>query len=248
MQWCEDLELEPSRCLSRSRTANLRGRRKNIVLTHPVLAVWAGLSLDKQVIPEAELGPYIDDALNELEFLTGSADTEFGALRASLGYPDPWKLRYVEIGNEDNLNDGLASYTEYRFKAFYDAIKAKYPDMVVLASTVDMEFPGDAGGDYHLYDTPDNLTVRFDLFDQYSPDHPILLGEIAATEFNNGKGIDWDDKNFSLYPWWIATVSEAVFLLGAERNADKIIGTTYVWSLPPFNNWRFPPFGATADK
>ena len=56
-----------------------------------------------------------------------------------------------------------------------------------------------------------------------------MSGEIAATEFNNGGGgINWDDTNFSLYPWWIGSVSEAVFLLGAERNADKIIGTTYV--------------------
>jgi alpha-N-arabinofuranosidase len=57
-------------------------------------------------------------------------------------------------------------------------------------------------------------------------------GEIAATEYNNGVGIDWSDINFSLYPWWIGSVAEAVFLLGAERNADKIIGTTYVRPSP----------------
>lgn len=54
------------------------------------------------------------------------------------------------------------------------------------------------------------------------------IGEIAVTEFNNGVGINWNDTNFSLYPWWIGSVAEAVFLLGAERNADKIIGATYV--------------------
>jgi len=53
-------------------------------------------------------------------------------------------------------------------------------------------------------------------------------GEIAATEPNNGVGIDWSNTHFSLYPWWIGSVAEAVLLLGAERNADKIIGTTYV--------------------
>lgn len=56
----------------------------------------------------------------------------------------------------------------------------------------------------------------------------IPIGEIAATEYNNGVGIDWGNTHFSLYPWWIGSVAEAVFLLGAERNADKIIGTTYV--------------------
>lgn len=55
-----------------------------------------------------------------------------------------------------------------------------------------------------------------------------LQGEIAATEPNNGVGIDWSNTHFSLYPWWIGSVAEAVLLLGAERNADKIIGTTYV--------------------
>jgi hypothetical protein len=56
-------------------------------------------------------------------------------------------------------------------------------------------------------------------------------GEIAATEYNNGVGIDWSNTHFSLYPWWLGSVAEAVFLLGAERNADKIIGTTYVSSV-----------------
>jgi alpha-N-arabinofuranosidase len=55
-----------------------------------------------------------------------------------------------------------------------------------------------------------------------------ITGEIAATEYNNGVGIDWGNTHFSLYPWWLGSVAEAVFLLGAERNADKIIGTTYV--------------------
>lgn len=55
-----------------------------------------------------------------------------------------------------------------------------------------------------------------------------MTGEIAATEYNNGVGIDWSDIDFSLYPWWQGSVSEAVFMIGAERNADKIIGITYV--------------------
>jgi alpha-N-arabinofuranosidase len=209
-----------------------------------VLAVWAGLALNGEVVPEAELDFYVQDALNEIEFLTGSVDTEYGALRAKIGHPKPWKIRYVEVGNEDNLSNGLSSYRAYRFSAFYNAITAKYPDIQVLASTIDMTIPGTAGGDYHLYDVPDNFVTKFDMFDSYSPDHPILLGklsdgtamgqanmrqgEIAATEPNNGGGIDWSNTHFSLYPWWIGSVAEAVFLLGAERNADKVIGTTYV--------------------
>jgi alpha-N-arabinofuranosidase len=187
--------------------------------------------LNGDLVPEADLDIYVQDALNEIEFLTGSVDTKYGALRAKVGHPDPWTIRYVEVGNEDNLNSGLSSYKSYRFPAFYKAISEKYPDIQVLASTVDMTIPGTAGGDYHLYDIPDNFITKFDMFDSYSPEHPILLGEIAATETNNGVGIDWSNTYFSLYPWWIGSVAEAVFLLGAERNADKVIGTTYVSNL-----------------
>ncbi|KAI9935036.1 hypothetical protein ASPWEDRAFT_44615 [Aspergillus wentii DTO 134E9] len=217
MEWCDDLEVEP------------------------ILAVWAGLALNGDVVPEADLEPYIQDALDEIEFLTGAEDTEHGALRASLGYPTPWTIKYVEVGNEDNLNNGLESYKSYRFQAFYDAIKKKYPDITVLASTIDMTLPGVAGGDYHLYDEPDNFVTKFNFFDQYTDEHPILLGEIAATQFNDGGEINWDDKNFSLYPWWIGTISEAVFLMGAERNADKILGTTYAPFLMNLDSYQWSP-------
>ncbi|KAJ5307027.1 hypothetical protein N7508_006042 [Penicillium antarcticum] len=228
MEWCDDLGMEP------------------------ILAVWAGLALNGDLVPEADLDFYIQDALNEIEFLTGSVDTKYGALRAKIGHPEPWKIRYVEVGNEDNLNSGLSSYKAYRFPAFYKAISEKYPDIQVLASTVDMTIPGTAGGDYHLYDIPDNFITKFDIFDNYSPEHPILLGEIAATETNNGVGIDWSNTNFSLYPWWIGTVAEAVFMLGAERNADKIIGTTYAPFLMNLDAYQWSPtilsFNANPDE
>jgi alpha-N-arabinofuranosidase len=216
MEWCDDLGIEP------------------------ILAVWAGLALNGDVVPEDELHVYVQDALDELEFLTGSVDTKYGALRASVGHPEPWAIRYVEVGNEDNLSNGMASYASYRFKAFYDAIKAKYPDITVLASTIDMTLPGDAGGDYHLYDIPDNFVTRFGFFDNMSEDHPILLGEIAAVQYN-GAEIDWSNRHFSLYPWWIGSVAEAVFLLGAERNANKIIGTTYAPMLVNLDNYQWSP-------
>ncbi|CAG7927753.1 unnamed protein product [Penicillium olsonii] len=218
MEWCDDLNMEP------------------------ILGVWAGLALNGDVVPESELDFYVQDALNEIEFLTGSVDTEYGALRAKVGHPEPWKIKYVEVGNEDNLSNGLESYKAYRFEAFYKGIKAKYPDIQVLASTIDMTIPEGAGGDWHLYDTPDNFITKFNMFDNYSKDHPILLGEIAATEPNNGgAGIDWSNTHFSLYPWWIGTVSEAVLLLGAERNADKIIGTTYAPFLMNLDSYQWSP-------
>nr|AGW24288.1 arabinofuranosidase [Penicillium oxalicum] len=204
MEWCDDLNMGP------------------------ILAVWGGFALNGGAVPEAEIGFYVQDALDELELLTGSTDTKYGALRAKYGHPEPWKIRFVEVGNEDNLNGGLDTYLSYRFSAFYDAITAKYPEIQVVASTINMTLPGTAGGDYHTYDIPDNFVSNFGKFDNYTREHPILLGEIAVTEFNNEeKGINWTDKHFTLYPFWLGSVAEAVFLLGAERNADLIIGTTY---------------------
>jgi alpha-N-arabinofuranosidase len=70
----------------------------------------------------------------------------------------------------------LDSYIAYRFDAFYDAITEKYPNIQVLASTIDLTLPGSAGGDFHLYDIPDNFVASFNQFDQYTDEHPILLG------------------------------------------------------------------------
>lgn len=55
------------------------------------------------VIPEADIGIYVQDALNELEFIMGDVSTEYGALRVSLGYPKPWKINYVEVGSSDSI-------------------------------------------------------------------------------------------------------------------------------------------------
>lgn len=93
--WCQDLELEP------------------------ILAVWSGEYLDGTIISEADLAPYVQTALDELEFLMGDASTTFGSQRIALGYTEPFPIKFVEIGNEDNLNDGEASYIAYRFNAFY---------------------------------------------------------------------------------------------------------------------------------
>jgi len=84
----------------------------------PVLGVWDGLTLGGTVISNiTELQPYIDDVMNELEYLMGDTSTTFGAMRAADGQEEPFTLQAVEIGNEDFLNDGTASYAA-RLTAF----------------------------------------------------------------------------------------------------------------------------------
>lgn len=119
MHWCDDLGMDPSTF----KVASIETQK----LTSPsVLAVWGGYYLDHTVLSNASLQYYVQDALDELEFLMGPVDSEYGALRAKLGYPEPWTIKYVEVGNEDNLGDGGDSYASYRFSDFYYAIHAKY--------------------------------------------------------------------------------------------------------------------------
>lgn len=160
MLWCQDLELEP------------------------VLGVFAGYWLDETAAPEDELQQYVDSALDELEFLMGDSSTAWGAYRISLGYPEPFTIKFVEVGNEDGLSDtGLDTYRGYRLGAFYDAIKAAYPDIQIFSSNTDWIY-GDSGQDYHEYTLPDYFVGQFDFFDNFanSTGHPIMVGEFAAVQ------------------------------------------------------------------
>lgn len=122
------------------------------------------------------MSTHVQDTLNQLEFITGPVTTPFGALRASLGYPKPRKIKYVEIGNEDNIYGGLPSYISYRFQAYYGAITAKFPEITVMASTVALVLPAKAVGDYHQYSYPDQLVKQFSYFDLNNTKHTALNG------------------------------------------------------------------------
>ena len=109
LEWCEDLKMEP------------------------VLAVYAGYSLAQEhVDPGPALEPYVQDALDEIEYVTGGVDTKWGAERVKNGHKAPFPLQYIEVGNEDEF-DRSGSY-DGRFAQFYKAIKAKYPDLQIIAT------------------------------------------------------------------------------------------------------------------
>ncbi len=162
-------------------------------------------------------------------------------------------MKYVEIGNEDWLAGrptAYDSYKEYRFQMFLDAFNKKYPKIQVIASPSvfdGMVIPAPAAGDSHSYLTPDGFVQSFGMFDQLTKGNLTLigkttrclhrssvirvcvsdcpLGEYAAVHPNGG--IDWDGP-LQPWPWWGGAVSEAIFLIGAERNSDRVIGATYV--------------------
>jgi alpha-N-arabinofuranosidase len=109
LEWCEDLKIEP------------------------LLAVYAGYVLHGDHTDAGPLlKPYVQDALDEIEYVTGDVSTYWGAKRAQDGHPEPFKLSYIEIGNEDGF-DRSGSY-DGRFAQFSDAIKAKYPQLHCIAT------------------------------------------------------------------------------------------------------------------
>lgn len=195
-----------------------------------MLGVYDGLALNGGVVSEADLQPFIDDALNELEFICGPATSTWGAKRAALGRTEPFDLKYVEVGNEDWLaggTNGWNTYKQYRFPMFQKAILAKYPKMTIVASGSTSNgytnIPQPALGDYHPYLTPDAMVDDFNRFDNEKIGH--IVGEMAAVHPNGGTG--WSGPVRTV-PWWIGSVGEAVSMIGYERNADRVKGTFYV--------------------
>jgi alpha-L-arabinofuranosidase len=202
--------------------------------------MYLGSDADHILSAEA-LAPWVDDTLNELEFILGPVSTPYGALRASLGYPEPWALKYVEIGNEDNLyTNGSSTYAAYRFSMFYNAITTAYPDLKIISSTGDYTAVGGSGEtatwtDFHTYSRPDTLVSMFDKFDHASREYKTLIGEYAIVQENlDGQlaGVNWDLPKFP-QPVWIGAVSEAIWSIGAERNSDAVVGMSYA---PGFQN------------
>ncbi|KAH8157393.1 hypothetical protein CIB48_g10846, partial [Xylaria polymorpha] len=192
-----------------------------------ILAVYAGLSLNGDIISQDQLQPFIDDALDQIEFIRGPPDSKWGAVRAQLGHPDPWELKYVEVGNEDWLAGapaGWNTYKDYRFPMFLNAINKAYPDIQVFSSGSSFDgydIPSPAGGDYHSYTEPDTWVGDFAKFDKV--ERPHIIGEMASTFPNGGTG--WGSGVLRPFPWWGGSVGEAVALISYERNADRVLGT-----------------------
>ncbi|KAI1737781.1 alpha-N-arabinofuranosidase A [Xylaria scruposa] len=207
-----------------------------------ILGVYAGLSLNGDVTPKDQLQPFIDDALDQIEFIRGPPDSKWGAVRASLGHPQPWKLEYVEVGNEDWLAgapEGWDTYKDYRFPMFLEAINREYPDIRVISSGSVYDgynnIPSPGAGDYHLYTEPDTWVADFGKFDNIETPH--IIGEMASTFPNGGTG--WDSGVLRPFPWWGGAVGEAVALISYERNADRVFGALFAPILRNMNRWQW---------
>ena len=189
LDWCEDLKMMP------------------------VLAVYAGYSLEQEhVNPGPDLEPYVEDALDELEYVTGGTDTKWGAERAKDGHPEPFKLTYVEIGNEDQF-DRSESY-EGRYAQFYKAIKAKYPDLQLIATMPLKNMKPDVQDDHYYVRATQNFkdATHYDKADRSGP--KIFVGE-------------WATREGAPTPNMGAALGDAAWMTGLERNSDLIVMASY---------------------
>jgi len=189
LQWCEDLHMEP------------------------VLGIYAGYSLGGQVVkPGPELDKYVQEGLEEIEYVTGGPDTKWGAERARNGHPAPFKLRYVEIGNEDNF-DKAKTY-DGRYAQFYKAIKDKYPAIQIIATMPVNGMKPDIVDD-HYYRRESGMFEEARHYDKTDRDGPkIFVGEWATREGS-------PTTNFG------GALGDAAFMTGMERNSDVVIMSAY---------------------
>jgi alpha-L-arabinofuranosidase len=193
----------------------------------PVLAVFAGYTLNHTVVPQSQLAPYVQDALDEIQYATGPVTSKYGAMRAAGGHPAPFDLHYVEVGNEDQF-DTTGSYNAYRFPMFFDAIRAAYPDLKIIATTPVTSRTPDVIDDHYYSDDPSVLAGDAHVYDTTSrtgPQH--IVGEYAVTQ-----GSPTGDLAGAL--------GEAAFLTGIERNADVVIGASYAPLLVNVNAVSWP--------
>lgn len=173
---------------------------------------------------EEDIDLYVQEALDAIEYAVGPVTSEWGAKRAENGRPEPFKLKYVEIGNENHGPD----YAE-RYEIFYKAIKEKYPDIITIADTT--EGMGDLPieiVDEHYYRGLDSFFDMDDYYDDTDRSGPkIYVGEYAVIA---GVGAG------SL----MGGISEAVYMLNMEKNADMVVMCSYAPLLENVNQRNWP--------
>lgn len=195
-----------------------------------------------ELVPLENLGSYVQEALDLVEFANGSIKTPWGKLRAEMGHPEPFNMKYLGIGNEQ----WGPEYFE-RYEIFAKAISEKYPDLILVSTPG--PFPeGDmfeygweqlkkmniALADEHYYKSPEWFRANANRYDSYDRKGvKVFAGEYAAhpTGVENGP----NENN------WDAALSEAAFMTGLERNADVVHLTAYAPLMAHEEGWQWAP-------
>ncbi len=152
---------------------------------------------------DEEIDDMLQDTLDALEYALGDKNTKWGAYRAEMGHEEPFKLKYLEIGNENWGPEYIR-----RFLYFKERILAKYPELIILSNTKDEELKPDIVDD-HYYNMPEFYAENIGLYDDYDRSKPdIFVGEFSVNQTYEGQ--------------IRGAVAEAMFMVGFERNQDKV--------------------------
>ena len=189
-------------------------------------------------VPLCDLESYIQDALDLIEFANGAVDTPWGKVRADMGHPAPFNLKFIGIGNEQWGKE----YPEH-LEPFVKAIRKKYPDIKIVGSS-----GPNSEGEQFDYLWPEMKRLKADLVDEhfYRPEAwflsqgarydnydrkgpKVFAGEYAC----HGKGKKWNHFHASLL--------EAAFMTGLERNADVVHMATYAPLFAHVEGWQWRP-------
>lgn len=206
----------------------------------PVLS--CGLSCQyesNEVVSLEQLGPYVQDALDLIEFANGPVTSKWGKQRADMGHPEPFNLKMIGIGNEQ-----WGEVYPERLEIFTKAIRTRYPAVKIVGSSgpsaggdkfdylwPEMKRIGVDLVDEHYYMKPDWFfanAARYDNYDRKGP--KVFAGEYASHDHSTGK-----DNNF------LAALSEAAFMTGLERNADVVHLATYAPLFAHVDAWQWNP-------
>ncbi len=195
-----------------------------------------------ELVKMEDLDPYVQDALDLIEFANGDSHTKWGKIRAQMGHPQPFNMKFIGVGNEQ----WGADYIE-RYKVFEKAIHTKYPDIKIVSGSgpsPDGEF-FDYGWkelkqlnaqivDEHYYNSPEWFMKNAGRYDKYDRSGPkVFAGEYAGQSVGVVKP---DNKNN-----WLTALSEAAFMTGLERNADVVTMTSYAPLFAHADGWQWTP-------
>jgi alpha-L-arabinofuranosidase len=186
-----------------------------------------------------DLQPFVQDALDLIEFANGSTDTEWGKLRAEMGHPEPFNLKFLGIGNEQWGKE----YPE-RLEVFVKVFREKHPEIKIVGSSG----PNSEGRDFD-YLWPEMKRLKVDLVDEhfYRPESWFLAAgnrydnydrkgpKVFAGEYacHGANGKKWNHFN--------AALLEAAFMTNLERNADIVHMATYAPLFAHVEGWQWRP-------
>jgi len=182
-------------------------------------------------VDENDIEPYVQEALDAIEYALGSTDTYYGNLRAQNGHPEPFNLKYLEIGNEQEFMLNREAYLR-RYMQFYTAIKQKWPQLHLIADNYYFDSVTEPVElrDEHFYESPQFFIDNYHRYDNLanSTTHSYV-GEYAVTKDCGW----WGNQN--------AAIGEAVFMQGCENNSSTVTMMSYAPIFTHEENYAWHP-------